>query len=455
MTAKSTLLAKIPPLADRLSSLPNQFVLVGKEQRADAVWTKRQFMTVSETMLNGNDLTHFVMAFQEASTGKPIFKKAKRARADGRSSWAWDSITGKAKAATAVAFYPSNQAGQTQWGAMDFDAHDNDLARARRLSLEAFRFLLTHPELYLVLCTSGNAGFHLFAFTRHFHPVGEWIEFLKEVCRWIGTDIREGICEIFPNEKAESQRVGKAIRAPGTINPKTGNCSLIEAETLEQLLPLLPSTWADGRVTSPIGKVGELSLGKGGRPSLYNNINNYSHSTDRLIEEIIGKYPIERPGTRNNVLMKLIGHLAYVFEKEAATEIVTRHYDTYRANILTPIAEHLAEFETAWTGQIENIQRRLNSQEAAKYSELRTEKQKAAFIIIRSFSHGAKRDARNEFAIARASLADRLRLTKTAAGDIVSRLAQQRTIERTAKPIPHKSAALYRWLLEPNHEQFS
>jgi hypothetical protein len=440
-------------LSARLSTLPTQFILVGQAQRADAVWTKREFMTVCEAMLNDNDLTHFMMAFQEAETGKPAFKKAKTARADVRASWAWDAITGKAKKATAVGFYPSNRDGQTRWSAMDFDAHDNDVARARRLSLDAFKLLLTHPLLYLVLCTSGNNGFHLFAFTRDFYPVAIWIELLKDVCRWIGTEIKEGICEIFPNEKAESQRIGKGIRAPGTVNPKTGRFSEIEAETLSPLLPSFPSTWSSGFIRGPIGKVVPFSPGGESKPSLYNNTNNYSLSTERLIEDIIRRHPIVRPGSRYGVLMKLIGHLSYFFERERAEQIVTRHYKTYEANIRTPLAEHSEEFEKAWAGQIENIRRQFTSQEAEKFAELRTAGQKAAFIIVRSFAKGAKREGKSQFGIVRASLADRLLLTKTAAGEIIVRLIQQGTIVRTEVAIPHKRAALYRWLLQPDPEE--
>src|SRR5207244_779365 len=113
-------------------------------------------------------------------------------------------------------------------------------------SLQAFELLRRHPQLYLVLCTSGGGGFHLFIFTREFHRVGDWIVLLKETCQWIGAPIGNGVCEIFPNERAESQPVGKGIRAPGTLNPKTGVFSLIEVETVKPLIESLPHTWADG-----------------------------------------------------------------------------------------------------------------------------------------------------------------------------------------------------------------
>ena len=48
----------------------------------------------------------------------------------------------------------------------------------------------------------------------------------KQVAAQIGAPIQNGICEIFPNE---SRGLCKAVRAPGTWNPKTGDCGLILA----------------------------------------------------------------------------------------------------------------------------------------------------------------------------------------------------------------------------------
>ena len=53
---------------------------------------------------------------------------------------------------------------------MDFDAHDDDGERARKLVFAAFALLVRHPQLFVVLATSGSGGWHLFVFTREFHP---------------------------------------------------------------------------------------------------------------------------------------------------------------------------------------------------------------------------------------------------------------------------------------------
>ncbi len=130
---------------------------------------------------------------------------------------------------------------------------------------------------------------------------------MKQVCQWIGAPIADGICETFPNERAESQRVGKGIRAPGTLNPKTGTASLIEAETIKPLLETLPRTWSSG-----VGKVTCASPSNNNALSLHKSTNNYflttySISTKPIIEAILTRYPIDRKGVRNSVLMQLIG----------------------------------------------------------------------------------------------------------------------------------------------------
>ena len=208
------------------------------------IWSEGDFLALCEHMLNDNPLDHFLSAWIDKASAQARFAKAKPgSRADKRASWAWATITGKAKVQTAIGFYPSNAEKESRWAAVDFDAHNGEHEQARKRSWKAFQLLLEQPQLCLILCASGN-GYHLFVYTRELHPVGEWIVLLKQVCEWIGVPIADGTCEIFPNERAESQRTGKAIRAPGTLNPKTGTFSLIEVETITPLLKTLPRTWS-------------------------------------------------------------------------------------------------------------------------------------------------------------------------------------------------------------------
>jgi hypothetical protein len=268
---------KLSSPARRLPTLANHCFIVGEAKRADVIWSEGDFLALCEHMLNDNPPDHFLTAWVDQETGRAQFAKAPiRCRADKRASWAWSTIIGKANAKTAIGFYPSNPEKKSRWAAIDFDAHNGENEQARKRSLQAFSLLLNNPELYLILCASGN-GYHLFICTRELHPIGEWIVLLKQVCEWIGVPIADGTCEIFPNERAESQRTGKGIRAPGTWNPKTRTCSLIEAETLTSLLETLPRTWSSG-----VGKVNHSFPRNNGTLSLHKSTNTYfSYNTLR------------------------------------------------------------------------------------------------------------------------------------------------------------------------------
>ena len=336
--------------AGRLPTLANQCFIVGGAKRADVIWSEGDFKALCEHMLNDNPPDYFLSAWIDKASAQPRFAKAQRwSRADKRASWAWATITGKAKVQTAVGFYPSNAEQKSRWAAIDFDAHNGEHEQARKRALEAFSLLLQQPQLYLILCASGN-GYHLFIYTHELHPVGRWIALLKQVCEWIGVPIADGTCEIFPNERAESQRTGKAIRAPGTLNPKTGTFSLIEAETVTPLLETLPRTWSLG-----VGKV-TCALPRNEIPlSLHKSTNNYfltthSSSTKPIVETLLARYSIERKGMRNNVLMQLIGDLIHKFGREASERIVEAHYRRYQPNIGSSLAEHRRDFTTAWEG---------------------------------------------------------------------------------------------------------
>lgn len=279
----------------RLPTLANNCYIVGEAKRADVIWSEGDFKALCEHMLNENPLSHFLNVWIDAK-GQGRFTKAPLShRADRRASWAWGTITGKAKGQTGIGFYPSNPEGQSRWAALDFDAHSGEHEQARKWSLQAFSLLLQNPQLHLILCTSGN-GFHLFIITRELQPLSAWIVLLKQVCELIGAPIADGSCEIFPNERAESQPVGKAIRAPGTWNPKTNTFSLIEAETVKPLLELLPRGWSSG-----VGKLNRVLPRNSSALSLQKSTDNYSFtqwsiSTKPLVDKILARYPIARHG---------------------------------------------------------------------------------------------------------------------------------------------------------------
>jgi hypothetical protein len=411
------------------------------------IWSEGDFLALCEHMLNENPPNHFLTAWIDQASGQARFAKAPiRCRADKRASWAWATITGKAKVQTAIGFYPSNAEQKSRWAAIDFDAHNGEHEQARKRSLEAFSLLLQNQELYLILCASGN-GYHLFIYSRELHLVSRWIVLLKQVCEWIGVPIADGTCEIFPNERAESQRTGKGIRAPGTLNPKTGTLSLIEKETVSPLLETLSRTWSLG-----VGKVTKALPRNNGVLSLHKSTDNYfltqwTPSTKPEVENILARYPIAQKGTRHSVLVQLVGHLTNKFGREIAQRIVEEHFRRNQENIRSTREEHLREFAAAWDGMRKKIESEFCPQEQRAFGDLKSEHQREGFLIVRAFAGSAEHKGDKDFPISRASLADRLSITPPGAQDVIRKLCELKVIALTQGCVRHKESARYCWLL--------
>jgi hypothetical protein len=429
----------------RLPTLANQMFVVGEGQRADVVWTEGDFKALCGLMLNENPPNHFLRAWIDKA-GKPQFAKAlTRHNAEWYAGWAWDTTIGKAKVQTSIGFYPSNEKKESRWAAIDFDAHNGEFDQARKWSLEAFQLLLRQPQLYLILCASGK-GYHLFIYTRELHPIGRWIPLLKQVCEWIGAPIADGSCEIFPNERAESQPCGRAIRAPGVWNPKNNTFSLIEAETVGPLLEMLPRTWSSG-----VGKVTNALPCNSSALSLHESKGNYSFtqwsaSTRPIVEKILARYPIAQKGTRHGVLVQLVGHLSKKFGREAAQRIVEEHYRLNEENIRSARDVHLRDFTAAWEGMRKKLVSELSDAEKQAFDGLKTEHQREGFLIVYAFAGAAEHKKENDFLISQASLADRLSITRPGAGDVIRKLRES-VIAQTQAYVRQKQPARYRWLL--------
>jgi hypothetical protein len=437
---------KLPDAARRLPTLANNCYLVGEAKRADIIWTEGDFLALCEHMLNDNPPEHFLSVWIDKESREPQFKKPSfRYRADKRARWAWATVTGKATVQTAIGFYPSNADKKSRWAAIDFDAHNGEFDQARKWSLEAFQLLLRQPQLYLILCASGK-GYHLFIYTRELHPIGRWIPLLKQVCEWIGAPIADGSCEIFPNERAESQPCGRAIRAPGVWNPKNNTFSLIEAETVGPLLEMVPRTWSSG-----VGKVTNALPRNSSALSLHESTGNYSFtqwssSTRPVVEKILARYPIAQKGTRHGVLVQLVGHLSKKFGREAAQRIVEEHYRLNEENIRSALDVHLRDFTAAWGGMRKKLVSELSDAEKQAFDRLKTEHQREGFLIVHAFAGAAEHKKEKDFPISQASLADRLSITRPGAGDVIRKLCES-VIAPTQGYVRQKQPARYRWLL--------
>ena len=186
----------------------------------------------------------------------------------------------------------------------------------------------------------------------------------------IGVPIADGICELFPNERAESQRVGKAIRARGTWNPKNNAFSLIEAETVKPLLEKLPRTWSlgVGKVTCALSRNNTaLSLHKS---TNYYFLTTYSVSTKPIVENLLARFPIERKGT--------------------SERIVREHYCRYEHNIRSSLNEQIRAFVKAWELMRQKLINSLLPAEERIFNALATEHQREGFFIVRAFSRAAE-----------------------------------------------------------------
>jgi hypothetical protein len=194
--------------------------------------------------------------------------------------------------------YPKNNANESTWGALDFDAHEHgqdELAKNR--AIRAFTLMLEYRDRYLILSASGR-GYHVFILANEPHPVAEWTHLLKDTCESIDVPIQDGVCEMFPNDGTANQKVGRAIRVPGSLNPSTGEIELILADTIRPLLDQLKrqeKAQTSATLTSNSLAPRQLVRDK--------EVNNYSYqhkggfaslSTQRLIDEVLAKYPITK-----------------------------------------------------------------------------------------------------------------------------------------------------------------
>jgi hypothetical protein len=411
----------------------------------DRFLTKEEFISLVEHMGNGNPVSHFLTVWRDDNGSARYAKARPHKRLQAQAGWTWDSLTGKAKHKSSMGLYPKNQDNQSTWGALDFDAHSGDDELARSRSIRAFSLLLEYRDRYVLLSASGR-GYHIFVFPREPRPVAEWTHLLKNTCELFGAPIQDGVCEIFPNERTEKQEVGRAIRVPGSLNPSTGTPELILADTIRPLLDHLALTKKSSK--TPLLKARRIYL-----PNLSENreadnsscsSNGFcSSSTNRLIDQIINKYPIEVKSTRHGILMKLVGELSHKFGRELSEQIIRQHYELNEKKVSTPLKEHLREFAGAWDSFLSNAIKSLSASERRIFDQLNTGSQQEAFMLIRSFARLAKG---NDFPVAQLSLADRLSITQPGAGCVISKLVELRAIEKTMNACVNSKSARYRWI---------
>jgi len=330
-----------------VSELPLDFgfatgcTLIGEGRPADREWTKPQFLTLCHFMLNGNGEHDFLHAYRGAD-GQPHFAKAKKARVNRRITWAWETITGKAKSKFGIGFYPSDMKRMSRWAAVDFDAHDGGAERVR-LHSERSRCWSGSRDYYVILTGSGSHGWHLFILTAEFQQIDYWTLFLKRLTTEIGAPIRPGCCELFPKETT-SGSYPYGIRAPGTWNPKTDQLGLIVFNSTGPLLERLCAAKEKPkkeRENSPF--LYPSSVEAAGA-----QMNDSKAFYCAGVADWQTRFAISHGGTRHEQLRQLV----HVISRQAGYRIARRNAEAQclaaRVQPKATLSEHLEEFDSLW-----------------------------------------------------------------------------------------------------------
>lgn len=427
------------PIIDDLAGFAPTAVFLGDGCRADCVWTRQQFLTLCEYMLNGNPQDEFLHVYRDRA-GTPRFVKARNAKAIPRITWAWDAITGRAKHKVAVGFYPWNERRESRWAAMDFDAHDGDAKRAKSLAVAALQILVKKPELSLILTSSGSDGWHVFVLSERFHPIADWVLLLKRTAAAIGAEVQAGRCEIFPNETCSRTSRPHGIRAPETWNPKTDEVGAIIFESVTPLLRrrekkeessfLYPSTKRE----------------KGDQLNDSDSARFYTGDRQSWPEQ----FAITEPGTRHAQLRALV---YCVFRQVSRRVALLNAQQQYRRAEPRPNAssdEHLEEFENLWIWVQRQWENELTSAEQHQFSTFASETERDLFRILRNFAHHAAAKNQDDFPFPIEHVANRLGVSFQHVSKLRQRFVENGLIEQTEASVTNRSAARFRWALKPN-----
>jgi hypothetical protein len=386
-------------------------------------------------MRNDNPADEFLHVYCD-SNGVARFVKARSVKADGRITWAWDTITGRAKHKVAVGFYPWNHHGESCWAAMDFDAHDGDAARARALASAALQVLQRYPQLYLILATSGSQGWHLFVFSAQFHPITDWVRLLKRTADSIGAEIRSGVCEIFPNESRGTSRP-HAIRAPGTWNPKTNQLGAIIFTSIAPLLQkkrkkevssfLYHSS--NGAKTSQLNDSEKCSFYSGGKANW------------------IQQFAIVRPSTRHGQLRAMVHAIFRQVGRRVARRNAEAQYLCAKFQPNATLAEHLEEFERLWAWTAKQWEGELSEVEREHLALLGTEVEGDLFRILRSFAVHANSQGAMDFPFPIEHVGNRLGMSFQYVSKLRRRFIDSGVIVQTEPARTNRCAARFCWCL--------
>jgi hypothetical protein len=419
-------------LADPYSDFATGCELIGDGSKADCVSTKKRFVALCEYMMNCNPETDFMHVYRD-ERGNAKFVKSKRCKVSRRISWAWDSITGRARRSVGIGFYPCNQDRMSRWGALDFDAHDGDGARARRLAVAALDLLRRAAGLFLILTKSGSEGWHLFVFAEEFHRIEEWTRFLKQVASAIGTEIRPGCCEIFPSETRKGA-LPYGIRAPGTWNPKTDKPGLIFFDSMGALLSRIKREKEESPFlhhSTSLGKSCEL------------NDSEKFYSGDAADWQ--RQFAILHSGTRHLRLKEMVTTIFRQAGHDVARRNADAQFHASRVPTKAILAEHLEEFEELWAWMEKQWWEELPEPEKARFEAFTSSTERELFRLLLNFEALAAAERRSDFPFSIENVGLRLGKSFQHISELRRRFAGSGLIIQTSPAVPNVSAARFQW----------
>ncbi len=440
------------------------FAFNPKRRKAHGIWTREQWQQLAFHLHNNNDDRRFVIGFNGKRDSPYVRNKSKRV--DQVVSWAWDTITGRAKSPVAFVPYSQNHRGESRWGAIDFDAHNGEPTRAEEFARAAFRVLLNHDGIFLILETTGSSGgWHLWAIAPELRPVEKWTLLLCGVCEQIGVQPCCGICEIYP-PAGERSEYGRAVRAPGSWHPK-GGFSEIVFQNASPLLNALAECTTKG-AHGPLGKPPPSALWGN---SLRNSDLEFPEKRKKLpfsspsplqdpewtrqqaivplyhlwIRKWCNDFAIALQGTRNAQVGRLTGTIFYQVGREMAERIAIEQFHAKLVSTKASLSEHLADFSNYWRGLERRWRARLSVAEQDLLDALPTEINRDAFRIVKNYSRLAVAESRKDFPIVRNDLAARLGITGAGAGKMRLRFCRMGIIRHVKDYQPNRTAARYIW----------
>jgi hypothetical protein len=408
-------------------------------------------------MANDNSEHDFAMSFAVEGKG-PEWCKSKTLPLGVAIDRAVVTNRGKAHPRKRTAFmpYPANRNGETRWGALDFDAHDGNVDRARSLAYKAWLYLREEKPSHCVVIEEDPGGsFHVWIISDRMNSCDVMFGFLLKVAEAIGAEVRPGVCELFPHAAASEGNLLRPLRAPGSLHARHGLCSKIAAANLPQLLAKLPPVPRPSRASCPSTKrylssssVEEQKAKKETRKEGINEFTDADISPDRkYIHEWASRYPIKYKNARNRTLQEFVENGFFQLGRDVSRLIADAQYRCKSVETEADLAEHLRDFESLWNSCIRNLfLPKLTPTELGCYDNLTHQRDRDAYKIIHSFNSLAQERGSRDFPIASASLAKRLGISRQGASKLIHRFMKRNVIERTIDAIPQVEAAHYAWL---------